>query len=357
MSLEVRLNRLFETYGYRRFKMSKFEEYDLYAENRDFLTSSQVITFNDLDGKLLALKPDITLSIIKGTAEPRKVYYNEMVYRVRDRHYREIPQAGVECIGTIDPYLESEVIALAAKALEAVDEDYILRISDIGFIRTYLEAQKVKETYHPFIIDAMAGKNADYMKQLAAKGILTEAQKDVLAGLVELYLPLKKGIKEVRRMVSAPSCKALLDHLDELCSILGGFGVLDHIYLDLSLMNSMDYYNGVVFQGAVSDIPFTVLSGGRYDRLPEKMGKPFGAIGFAVYMDVVENRRRSSKHYDGDILITYTDRDRPAMLAKTVSALCAAGYRVRAVRAGDEADPTRWKKVLTLKEAKKEAGV
>lgn len=123
MSLEVRLNRLFETYGYRRFKMSKFEEYDLYAENRDFLTSSQVITFNDLDGKLLALKPDITLSIIKGTAEPRKVYYNEMVYRVRDRHYREIPQAGVECIGTIDPYLESEVIALAAKALEAVDED------------------------------------------------------------------------------------------------------------------------------------------------------------------------------------------------------------------------------------------
>ena len=59
MSLEVRLNRLFETYGYRRFKMSKFEEYDLYAENRDFLTSSQVITFNDLDGKLLALKPDI----------------------------------------------------------------------------------------------------------------------------------------------------------------------------------------------------------------------------------------------------------------------------------------------------------
>ena len=357
MSLAGRLNRLFESFGYRRFRMSKFEEYDLYAENRDFLTSSQIITFNDLDGKLLALKPDITLSIIKSTSGPRKVYYNEMVYRVRDRHYREIPQAGIECIGTIDPYLEAEVLALAAKSLEAIDEEYILRVSDIGFIRTYLEQEQVKETYRQFIIDAAAGKNAGYMKQLAEKGILTEEQKDVLTALVDLYLPLRKGVKAVRSLVRNEACLKLIDHLEEIASILSGFGLSERIYLDFSLMNSMDYYNGVVFQGAVSGIPFTVLSGGRYDRLPEKMGKPFGAVGFAVYMDVVENRRHSSKHYDGDILITYTASDRPAVLAKTVRARTAKGLKVLAVKAEEAHDETRWKNVMTLREAKKEAGI
>lgn len=72
-------------YGYRRFKMSKFEEYDLYVRNKDFLVSDRMITFTDARGILMALKPDVTLSIIKNTraeeAGPRKVYYNESVYR------------------------------------------------------------------------------------------------------------------------------------------------------------------------------------------------------------------------------------------------------------------------------------
>ncbi len=357
MNLEEKLNRLFKGFGYQRFRMSKFEEYDLYASNKDFLTSSSVITFTDLDGKLLALKPDITLSIIKSASEPKKVYYNEMVYRLKDHHYREIPQAGVECIGTIDPYLEAEVIALAARALEAIDENYILRISDIGFLRTYLEQEQIRDRYRPFIIDAAAGKNAGYMKTLADKGILTETQKDVLTSLVDLYLPLRKGVKAVRTLVKNEACLAMIDHLEQLSSVLNGFGVTDHIYLDFSLMNSMDYYNGVIFQGAVSGIPFTVLSGGRYDRLPEKMGKPFGAVGFAVYMDAVETRRHSVKHYDGDLMITYTASDRPAVLAKTVHVFTEQGLRVLAVKADEAPDASRWRKVMTLKDAKKEAGI
>ena len=59
------LRELYSKYGYAQFKMSKFEEYDLYVKNKDFLVSDSVITFNDTNGKLLALKPDVTLSIIK----------------------------------------------------------------------------------------------------------------------------------------------------------------------------------------------------------------------------------------------------------------------------------------------------
>ena len=263
MSLEEKLNRLFEGFGYQKFKMSKFEEYDLYALNKDFLTSSQLITFTDLDGKLMALKPDITLSIVKSTTAPRKVYYNEMVYRAKDHHYREIPQAGVECIGPVDAYLEAEVIALAANALETIDKNYILRISDAGFLKALLEDQKIDEQYQVFILDAMDHKNADYLRALEQEGVLNRQLCSTLINLIDLYLPLSQGVKAVKKLVRTPACVQMMDHLQEIAGILKGFEVEDRIFLDFSLVNSMDYYNGIVFQGALSGIPFTVLSGGR----------------------------------------------------------------------------------------------
>ena len=99
------LRSLYKKYGYMPFKMSKFEEYELYVRNKDFLISDRIITFNDTNGKLLALKPDVTLSIIKnGDDKPgikQKVYYNENVYRVSGstHQFKEIMQTGLECIG------------------------------------------------------------------------------------------------------------------------------------------------------------------------------------------------------------------------------------------------------------------
>ena len=77
------LRALYLKYGYGQYKMSKFEEYDLYAKNKDFLISDSVITFTDTNGKLMALKPDVTLSIIKNlnnqTGQLHKLFYNENV--------------------------------------------------------------------------------------------------------------------------------------------------------------------------------------------------------------------------------------------------------------------------------------
>ena len=64
-ALIYKLRELYEKYGYRLFKMSKFEEYSFYMEHKNFLTTENIISFNDLDGRLLALKPDITLAIAK----------------------------------------------------------------------------------------------------------------------------------------------------------------------------------------------------------------------------------------------------------------------------------------------------
>lgn len=101
------LRSLYSKYGYSYYKMSKFEEYDLYVRNKDFLVSDSVITFTDTNGRLMALKPDVTLSIIRHIKdEPgvvQKLFYNENVYRVsqKTRTFKEIMQVGLECVGAM----------------------------------------------------------------------------------------------------------------------------------------------------------------------------------------------------------------------------------------------------------------
>ncbi len=331
--IEQKLNRLYETCGYRKFKMSKFEPYDLYADNRDFLKSSQLITFTDLDGSLLALKPDVTLSIVKANAGgEEKVYYNETVYRPKDNHYREILQSGVECLGKLDSFSEAEVIALAAQSLQLVSDRFVIRISDAAFLKQLFESMELSDSTCDAVLRLFSMKNAAGMDALAEEGRMTAACAETLKQLIDLYAPFKEGIERLAGFALSNSAARLVAHLRELSLVLESFGVLDNIYLDFSLVNSMDYYNGIIFQGAAEGIPFTVLSGGRYDRLPEKMGKKVGAIGFAMYLDTVENYLSVPKHYDVDVLLLYDGEDNAVGTARRAAALRRRGLKVRVIR-------------------------
>ena len=134
------LRGLYHARGYKAYRMSKFEEYDLYAGNKEFLVSDHVITFNDAGGKLMALRPDVTLSIIRGSrdisGEKQKVYYNENVYRVpgSSDSFREIMQTGVECFGDINDEDIREVLELADESLKLLAEDTVLSVSDITLL-------------------------------------------------------------------------------------------------------------------------------------------------------------------------------------------------------------------------------
>ena len=81
--LSDKLSQIYQEFGYQAYAMSKFEEYELYLRNKEFLVSDRVLTFTDTDGRLMALKPDVTLSIIKNTSDHemgvQKLYYHEHV--------------------------------------------------------------------------------------------------------------------------------------------------------------------------------------------------------------------------------------------------------------------------------------
>ena len=163
--LSLRLRMRYEQAGFRKYHMGRFEEYGLYRENRRFLSSEQVITFTDLDGRLLALKPDVTLSIAKNApVEPGtcgRFYYLENVYRPggESHTFREISQMGLECIGAVDGAVTAEAVSLAMESLALTEQDFVLELSHMGFVTGLFDAVGAPEEARGRILQCIRYKN------------------------------------------------------------------------------------------------------------------------------------------------------------------------------------------------------
>ena len=169
------LRALYEQRGYRKYRCSRFEEYALYQEYNRFLPDTQVVTFTDLDGKLRAIKPDVTLSIAK-TAQPapgecKRFYYNEEVCRPsRESHtFQTIRQMGLECIGAVDAAAQSEVVRLAWQSLAALGVAAVLEVSHMGFVTGLLDALAIEPTARGRLLEYLRGKNGHELRRAAEK--------------------------------------------------------------------------------------------------------------------------------------------------------------------------------------------
>ena len=325
------LRELYTKYGYLQFKMSKFEEYDLYVRNKDFLVSDSVITFNDTNGKLLALKPDVTLSIIKNSSDDeasiQKLYYNENVYRIsKNTHsFKEIMQTGLECIGNISTYNVCEVLTLAAKSLAAISDKYVLDLSHMGLISSVLDG--INDETKKLILKYISEKNSHDLVSLCEK-------ENINSTIIKALISVSGNVAEIKEKLEAipfpESSKDALAEIYEIADVLKSLPECEHIRFDFSIINDMNYYSGIVFKGYIEGIPTGILAGGRYDLLMSKMGKKSAAIGFAVYLDFLERYMEESKEYDTDILLLYNDTDSISAVLNTVSALTSQGNRVLA---------------------------
>lgn len=333
-----RLRTLYEQYGYAQFKMSKFEEYDLYVRNKDFLISDSVITFTDTNGKLLALKPDVTLSIIKNFRAAGevvdKVYYNENVYRISSgtHSFKEIMQLGVECMGQVDSYARFEVVSLAAKSLALLSDDVVLDISDFGILTDFLKKIGVSPMAKREILNAIGEKNVHDLERICSDANVDAQSVSVLKELVQQYGSPKAVLPQIRKILDGVVQAEKLDSLENLCNLLCNCGFEDMIRIDFSIVNGVDYYNGIVFKGFVKGIPSAVLSGGQYDGLMEKMNRNSGAIGFAVYLDLMEDLLIAKKEFDVDALVVYDNSVSFVEVDRFLNKLIAEGKVVMAQR-------------------------
>ncbi len=305
------LRSLFLSYGYEKYNMNKFEEYDLYAKNKEFLISDSVITFTDKTGKLMALKPDVTLSIIKNTKDDsltcNKLFYNESVYRVSKGTgtFKEIVQTGLECLGNVTDLEIIEVLTLSIKSLENLSKDFALDIGDLDVVEAVIKDLAVDQKTEKKLYKLIAEKNS-----VEIKNLLQSVEKSEKSGLIielvetfgdkNLVLPLLEKLRKV--------CdNAVIDRLIKVIDALYSLGFSKNISIDFSVIENVNYYNGLVFNGFIKGFYSKVLSGGQYDRLMKKMNKKSKAIGFAVYLDGVSRLNEKEKS-QVDCCIVFSDK-------------------------------------------------
>ncbi len=336
------LRKMYGSYGYLPFKMSKFEEYDFYMKNREFLIGESIISFTDADGSLLALKPDVTLSIIKnarvGAGVKEKVYYSENVYRTSasSHRFKEIMQMGLECIGDVDEYDVFETIALAAKSLSLINENFVLDISNMGLLASVLDATELGADARSELLSFIAGKNLHEAKNLLEKFNTPPEVLRKISALVSLRTPILSAADAIRSLKLGTGADAAAEEVERLSVLLSSAGLSDKIFFDASVMNDMNYYNGIVFRGFIAGISEAVLSGGRYDALMGRMGRRAGALGFAIYLDLLENFEDCDGGYDVDVLLIYDEKLDTGAVISRVNELLAEGFSVCAQRAVPE---------------------
>ena len=328
------IRKMYDLYGYKRISLPSFEEYDLYNENKDFIDRN-ILTVMSPNGKLLALRPDITLSVAKKISKDQslkysKIYYQENTYNLtKYTGYEEDEQLGIELIGKESVFLDFEIVDLAVKSLDIINEKSLIVLSHAGFISSIFDNLNLEYEVKEEIFDCINKKNShDIKKILENNKFVSENVKELIYKIPELSGDLDDITKKLSKYGINDNIKKILLELKQLNNLLLKFHKRSKIVFDFSVIKNLNYYNGIILQGYIEGFPNVILTGGRYDRLFEKFGVDTGAVGFAILTDSLKGYYKDEDKNDFEILIAYDDSNFEK-LVEFVNDFQEKGLRVR----------------------------
>ncbi len=281
-----RILRRFYLAGYEEIQTPSFEYFDVFANGIGSAPQERMIKFFDDDGRILALRPDLTLPIARLVATrniplPFRACYLGNAYDMQGAYgrQREFQQAGVEVFGVPGPEADAEVILLAAEALQAAGlKDFQLELGQAEYFKGLLDDLDLTE-YSEELRRMVDEKNMLdielFFHEYGGKG-----EREILE-LTSLYGG-PEALSGAERLSAHPRCQAAIDNLRRVYAMLCDFGVGDKICFDFGMLHSLDYYSGVIFRGMTLTLNQPLLSGGRYDSLVGEFGREAEATGFAM---------------------------------------------------------------------------
>ena len=337
--LEKKFADLFYSWGYEEIITPAFEYDSSLTIDAGEEVAQQLYRFFDRDGKILALRPDMTTPIARVVATrlseeelPLRLCYLANVFRYEEPQagrQREFYQAGVELIGDASPFADGEVIALAAKGLENIGlNNFKIVVGQIQLFNGLMEELNISEQAQKEAKAAIANKDLVALEELVAATDLSSKNQERL-----LKFPLVHGKEEVFAQaelfnVNAKTQKAL-KNLEQIFQVLKSYGVQENVFVDLGVLRGFDYYTGVVFEGFTTELGFPICGGGRYDNLLGKFGYPQPATGFAVGLErLLLALAKSKQELEKPIKYLVKGRDVSAVLAKAEE-LRNQGYAVQ----------------------------
>lgn len=287
----------FSTYGYHEIYTPTFEAYDLYANMNGTVNQHEMIKTIDNTGEVLVLRPDITIPITKLISksnqelrEDLRYFYIQNVFRQTQeaKDYRENTQAGVEYFGNTKPEADAEIIALAIHLMKDMElEHFKIELGHAAFFQQLVNDMNLSKDDFLSLQQSIQAKNITDIEEILANITVSDDLKEIITSLPFLYGDPEHVMERAKLLPLTQALRDTLQNIRQIYDVLYSYGVAQHIVLDLSLINHMDYYSDMIFQGYIDKIGKPILMGGRYNTLANQFDATIPAIGFAFDIDLL----------------------------------------------------------------------
>ncbi|MGI6588331.1 MAG: ATP phosphoribosyltransferase regulatory subunit [Peptococcia bacterium] len=277
-------------WGYEEINTPLLEYYQAFLSEADGGGIDQIYKLVDRDGRILALRPEMTIPIARVVSSklppsyPWRLMYGGEVFRyeeIQTGRQREFCQVGVELLGSAGAEADSEVLALAVEALCSVGlKNFTISLGHTGVLKGLLESLAWEEVQLKQVRTLILEKDfVGLSNYLLSRGMKEKQIKEVV-GFLTCQLSPDDLAKEWRDLPEG-ILVALAD-LQKIINFLKVYGYDDYIQIDLSTLRNQEYYTGMVFEIYTEGIGYPIGGGGRYDQLLSNWGTACPATGFAL---------------------------------------------------------------------------
>ena len=340
-NIEEDLRKLFKSYSYKEIETPALEFVEVFSTSDNAFPQESMFKFFDERGRVLVLKPDQTIPVARVVASKlqnreviSKISYITNTYRFDATgagKLREYTQAGCELLNVPGSYADSEIIALAINSmLTAGLTDFQIDIGQVDFFKGLMEEIDLDDTKTEIVRDLIDKKDYLGLEETLKELDIKEDLKTQILNLpsyfgdIEILDSLKKMVKNKRALNA-------LEDLEQTYMILKDYNLDKYISLDLGMVQSINYYTGLIFKGYTYGIGFPVLNGGRYDQLLDNFGINMPAVGFSIgvnmLMMAVSRQGKDNIKIKADSFISY-DKESAGTAYKVATALRAQGLIV-----------------------------
>ncbi len=328
-NIESKLRTLFAMNGYLEIETPTLEFYDVYAAGDGFAPQEGMFKFFDQQGRILSLRYDGTVpaarlasTLLKDMRPPLRLFYIGNMFRYNETgggKQKEFTQAGIELMGPKTPEADAQVIEAAIESAIGLGiTDLQVSLGNVEFFNGLTEEWNIRPEAAAELPRLIDGKEMVALEDFCLREALPAEARKVLLKTASSYGTYEL-IEEMRALVSNPRSLQALDNLYEVLRLLEEEGVLRYVSLDLGMLQSLNYYTGIIFKGFTYGIGFPLLSGGRYDRVVGEFGRSLPSTGFCLGINFVMTALRRQKkkpvRYGPELLVGYDASSRTEAFA------------------------------------------
>ncbi len=337
--IESRIENVFQSFGYKTVKSPMFEYIEVF-DGKGSLNEKQMYKFIDRDGRILALRPDNTPAIARIAATnykhaemPLKLCYLSNVFRYNESYqgkYREFTQAGIELIGVNNDEANAEVLAVAIKSLLSAGlKNFKIDVGHVKFLKAVLNGTGLENKQKRKIQNYIIEKNYVAVRELILNEFMPEGIKALILNL-PMYLGGIDVLRKAKALTDNTEAHKALESLEAIYEKLKTYGLEGYTRFDLSAFGHFNYYTGIIFSGYANEAGFSIIDGGRYDKLIDEYGAAFPSIGFSININELlslKELQNNTTYRNTDLLIGFSEKGRQAAV-KAADELREKGFIV-----------------------------